>query len=824
MDNLIRDVRYAVRVFIRSPGTTAAVIATLALGVGANTAMFSVVNGVLLRPLPYPESDRLVMVWETYPPEGLDYLPASAPDFLDWREQSRLFDGMAALAETHYNLTEGGDPERVRGARVSPGLFRLLRVEPFLGGEWLSEEQEAGGDKVVVLSHGLWQRRFGADASLVGKKILIDGEAHTLVGVMPEGFVFPPPFTRDGRTYAAQHEVWVPLVITPQQREKRLVHYLRVVARLRPGVGRAQAQAEMDSIVSGVNRIFPEVHADVGAHLVPLRQQVVGFVQPALLLLLAAVGLVLLVACANVAHLLLARAADREREVAVRAALGAGRSRLIRQSLTESVTLALAGGAAGLLTAGVALDLLLSYAPASVPRLSSIRLDGNALLVTLLASVLTGIVFGLAPAWLSSEPQLVPLLKEGGRGSAEGSRRLRFQNLLVVGEVALALVLVVGAGLLFRSFLLLRGGDPGFRPKNLLVFDLPPLESKYGAERQRAAFYQQVVEQIATLPEVATVGATSHLPLASPASGNLALIEGQQVTGLKDIPTTLCGAVAPDYFGAMGIPLLQGRSFSWLDTEDSNRVVVINQTMARRFWPDRDAVGKRIKQGRPEDDVPWLTIVGVVGDVRQSGLAAEVEPQVYLPRLQRPFETNPAADPRSMTLVIRSGSEPLALVPSIREAVSRLDREVPLVNIRTMEDVVSGSLAERRFSTLLLALFAAIALALAGVGVYGLIACLVAGRAHEMGIRMALGARRADVVGLVVRGAMKWTALGVALGIVTSFAFGRLVSGLFFGVGEADPLSYLGASGVLLLTSFVASYIPARRATAADPMAALKYE
>ncbi len=824
MLNLAQDLQYGYRVAVRSLGITAAAVLTLALGIGSVSAMFSVVNGVLLRPLLYAEPDRLVMVWEIYPPEGIDYLPASAPDYMDWRAQSQSFDSLAAMVETNFNLTEGGDPERARGGRVTASLFPLLGIEPALGRTFLLDEEEPGRHRVVVLSHALWQRRFGSDPGVVGKTMLIDGAAHTVVGIMPRGFEFPPPFSRDGAVYATRHELWVPLVLTPEQLNQRLAHFLRVLGRLKPDVTLAQARAEMDRIVRQVSRDYPDEHADIEAHVVGLHDQVVGFVRPAILLLMVAVGLVLAIACANVANLLFARGAARQREIAIRFALGARRRRVFRQLLTESVMLSVLGGAMGLVLAYLGMRLLNAYIPGSVPRLAEVGLDFSLVGPTLAVSVLTGIAFGMAPAWRVRRIDLHGSLKEGGRTTTAGSSQRRLRSSLVVLEIALSLTLLIGASVLIQSFIRLRRVDPGFLPQNVLVWDLTLPESKYPEEHQKAAFYHQAVQRLRNVGGVVSAGAISHLPLGGTAYGNLARIEGRAMTSLKDVPTTTCGAVTPGYFRTMGIPLIRGRTFTDLDTIESNLVVVINQTMARRFWPDTEPIGKRFKQGQPGQEAPWLAIVGVVGDVKQWGLTAEIRPAVYLPRLQDPFRTNRGADPGSMSLVMRSESQPENLVPTVREALGDLDREVILSNLRTLEQVVSGSTASRRFTMLLMGLFAAMALALAVMGIFSVITFSVAERTHEMGVRMAFGAGARDVVSLVVRTAMKLTLTGVTLGLAGGFALTRLMSGLLYGVRGIDLLSFVGAPILFFAISIVASTIPARSATAADPLVALRYE
>jgi predicted permease len=810
MGDLWQDLSYGVRMLSKNPGFTVVAVLALALGIGANSAIFSVVNTVLLRPLPYQDPDRLVMVWEDDTKGGYPRDTPAVANYIDWRDQSQAFEGMAAIAEQNFNLTGTGEPERIEGRLVSANLFSLLGVEPQAGRAFLPEEDQPGRDRVVVLSHGLWQRRFGSDGKIIGRTLTLNGESYTVVGVMPPGFQFP---TRED-------QLWVPIAFTPQQAANRGRHYLEVVARLKPGVSLAQAQAEMSAIATRLQQQHTE-NTDLGAAITPLHEQVVGDIKPALLVLLGAVGFVLLIACANVANLLLARAAVRQKEITIRVALGASRSRLIRQFLTESVLLAVLGGAVGLLLSLWGVSLLKAFIPENISQVEAIMIDGRVLLFTLLVSLLTGLVFGLAPAAQASSLNLNETLKEGGRDSAAGSRGNHIRSLLVVMEVAFSLILLIGAGLLINSFLRLRNVDPGFRAKNLLTMQVVLPTFKYPDHTRRTAFYNELLGRIETLPGVKSAALTTNLPLYQ--QGNSISISAEGVpdppTGQGRRPSVATRVVSPRYFQTMGIQLLQGRGFSDQDKVDSPAVAVVNETMARRFWPGQDPTGKRITPGSLTSTDPddWITVVGVAKDVRQFELTADPKPQMYLSYVQAGFFA-------PSDLVVSTDLEPLGLAASVRKAVWEVDKDQPVSKIRTMEEIVSESVARQRFSMMLLGIFAALALVLAAVGIYGVMSYSVAQRTREFGIRMALGAQTRDVLKLAVGHGLKLVLIGIAIGLGAAFVLTRVMSSLLYGVSATDPLTFIAISLVLVGVAVVASFIPARHATKIDPMVALRYE
>ncbi|MDQ3803874.1 MAG: ABC transporter permease [Acidobacteriota bacterium] len=807
-----QDLRYGLRTLLKNPGFTAVAVIALALGIGANSAIFSVVNAVLLRPLPYRDPDRLVMVWEENTKAGYPRDTPAAANYIDWRDQNQVFEGMAAIADVSFNLTGAGEPERLDGRRVSASLFPLLGVEPHLGRAFLPEEDQPGANRVAVLSHGLWQRRFGADANIAGKPLTLNGESYEVVGVMPPHFQFP----------SREDELWVPIAFTPQEAASRGRHYLQVLARLKPGVTLGQAQAEMSTIAARLQQQYPEQNTNLGATVTPLHEHVVGDIRPALLVLLGAVGFVLLVACANVANLLLARAAVRQKEIAVRVALGASRLRLVRQFLTESVLLAALGGGLGLLLSVWGVSLLKTFIPENISQARAVAVDARVLGFTVLVSLLTGLIFGLAPAVQASNFNLNETLKEGGRDSAAGSRGNRIRALLVVAEVAVSLVLLIGAGLLINSFLRLRNVDPGFRADNLLTMSIELPQQKYPDPARRAAFYTELVSRIEALPGVKSAAVTNWIPLVFQGDSIGFSIEGRPdpAPGQGRRPTVVTRVVHPHYFRTMGIQLLRGREFGEQDRVESPTVAVISETMARRHWPGEDPTGKRITPGPATSTDPddWVTIVGVVKDVRQFELGAEPKPQMYVSYAQGWSFFAPRH------LVVSTAVEPLSLAATVRKTVWEIDKDQPVSDIRTMEEVLSESLARQRFSMLLLGIFAAVALALAAVGIYGVMSYAVAQRTHEIGIRMALGAQRGDVLKLAVGQGLKLVLIGVALGLAAAFALTRVMASLLFGVSATDPATLVTISLVLIGVAVLASYIPARRAAKVDPMIALRYE
>ena len=814
MKTLWQDARYALRMLVKNPGFTLIAIVALALGIGANTAIFSVVNAVLLRPLPFPDSEQLMMVFERRPRQNREAGPVAPADFIDWQNQNRVFASMAAYSGTAFNLTEtGAEPEQIIGQLVTPAFFQTLGAQAAIGRALSPEVDRPGGERAVVLSHKLWQRRFGGDARIVGRAVTLNDESFTVVGVMPPAFNYPD----------TDAEMWVtPRHAVPEVARVgnvdpatlRALHYLNVIARLKPGITREQAQAEMEGIAARLEQAYPVENTGHTARVVSLHEQTVGDVRPALLILLGAVGLVLLIACANVANLLLARAAGRAKEMSIRTALGASRTRLVRQLLTESTLLALAGGTVGLLLAVWGLDLLIALSPENIPRLHEVNLDARVLAFTLAVSLLTGLIFGLAPALQASSLDLNSSLKEGGRGTTEGTGRRRMRGALVVFEVALTLVLLIGAGLMIRSFSRLQQVDPGFRADNLLTMELSMPPARFNeSEDQAANFYREVLNRIGTLPGVQSVGATWILPLSGQGAGTGFEIEGYTPAPNERINTAF-SSISPRYFETMSIPLIRGRAFTDSDTAQSQGVVIINEAFARRYFSSQDPIGRRIRQRGEDND--WLTIIGVVGDVRHRGLTEEPQAEMYLSYLQSPFPF--------MNVVIRTTSDPSNLTAAVRREVWAVNPNQPVANVSTMNQLMSNSIARTRFNTLLLQLFASVALALSVVGLYGVMAYSVAQRTHEIGVRMALGAQRRDVLKMVVGQGMILVTIGIALGLASAFAATRLMATLLYGVSATDPVTFIGIALLLIVAAFVACYIPARRATKIDPMVALRYE
>jgi putative ABC transport system permease protein len=805
--DLGQDLRYGLRMLCKNPGFTAVAVIALALGIGANSAIFSVVNAVLLRPLLYKDSERLVMVWEDATKYGYPRDTPAVANYIDWRDQNQVFESMAAIADQSFNLTNAGDPERIEGRRVSSNLFSLLGIDPQIGRAFTPEEDQPGANRVVILSNALWQRRFAGDANLVGKTVTLNAQSHTVIGVMPAWFQFP---SRDD-------ELWVPIAFTPQQVASRGNHYLEVVARLKRGVSVQQAQAEMNTIAARLQQQYPEQNTDLGAAVVPLHEQVVGDIKPALLILLGAVGLVLLIACANVANLLLARAAVRQKEIALRVALGANRWRLIRQFLTESILLATLGGAFGLLLSIVGVRLLTGFIPNDISQLKAITLDVRVLGFTLLVSMLTGLIFGLVPALQASIFNPNETLKEGGRDSSSGSRGNRIRGLLVIAEVAVSLVLLIGAGLLINSFLRLRNVDPGFRTDNLLTMKIVLPQLKYPSQAKRAAFYTDVVSRVEALPGVKSAAVTTNLPLYKQGNSTGINIEGRPEPEPGKEMIVVTRVISPKYFQTMGIPFLKGRPFGAEDTPKLPGAVVISETMASRYWPGEDPVGKRLCPGKPESPEDWFQIIGVVKDVRQFELNADPKPQMYLSYEQIGF-----FEPRD--LVVSTSVDPLSLAATVRKTVWDIDKDQPVSNIRTMNEIAAESVARQRFSMLLLGIFAGVALLLAAVGIYGVMSYSVTQRRNEIGIRMALGAQKSDVLKLTVGQGLKLVVIGVGCGLAGAFMLTRLMSSLLFGVKATDPATFITISVILACVALLACYIPARRATKVDPLTALRYE
>jgi len=804
MNVLLRDLRYALRTLARSPAFTLVAVATLALGIGANTAIFSVVHALLLRPLPYGHSDRLGMVWLDNRRLGLHEDLMSYPIFEDWKK-NQAFEAMSAFTLSSATLTGGEEPERIPTAPVAADFFSTLGVRPLLGRAFTVEEDQPGRDRVAVLSHGLWVRRLGADPAAIGRTIELDGRSVTVIGVMPADFRFPEKTT----------ELWTPLALDNRIRNARYAFWMRVVGRIKPGVTWDQARAEMARVGAALERQYSEM-AGYGAWVVPLRTQLVGNVRLPLLVLTGAVAIVLLITCANVANLLLARAATREREIAVRVAVGAGRARLVRQLLTESVLLATVAGGLGLLFAHWGVTALAAAAPQDMPGLDQVRTDATVLAFTLLVSLATGVLFGLAPAVHATTGDLAEALKEGGRAHTGGIAGRHLRHALVVGEIALAVVLLAGAALLIRSFVHLRGVDPGFHAERVLTMQMVVSRSKYPEGPQVAAFYRQLLERVARIPGVSAAGAVSTLLLGVTPNSASFTIEGRPpVPEAEQIEATI-DTVSPGFFSAMGVPLLKGRFFTDADGPDSKRVVLINETMARRFWPDEDPVGRRFTFGRARPDSRWLTIAGVVGDMKRQGLDRLARSETFLPHAQSPR--------RGMLLLFRTSTDPAALAATIRREIRALDRDQPLSAAATLDQVLGQTVAHRRFQMGLLGLFAALALALAAIGIYGVMHYAVVQRTPEFGIRLALGAGASDVLWLVLRQGLGLAVAGLAIGLAGALALTRVMTSLLFGVRPGDPATLAGVAVVLIAVALGACYLPSRQASRVNPITALRWE
>jgi predicted permease len=814
LEILGQDLRYGIRTLRKQPGFALIAVVTLALGIGATSAIFSVVNAVLLRPLPFPEPDRL-MVYSAFEQDSrygrINALTGSV--LVEWRNRCSSCVQMAAYIEAQLgNLTGGAEPERVRIARITENLFATLGVRPLLGRTFLPEEigrPSSGGDDqqnnstVVILSYGLWQRRFGADPSVIGKTVKVEGDVCAVVGVMPEGFKFPD-----------EADAWLPITLSPMRND------LNLIARLQPRVTPAQAQAELTTLAQRLQQEASQKNRTLHANLIPLQEQIVGDVRSALLIFLGAVSFVLLIACANVANLLLARAATRQKEMAVRAALGASRLRIIRQLLTESLLLALAGGVLGLWLASRVLELLVAFAPQGVPRLTAIKIDPWVLGFTLLLSILTGIIFGLAPALQASRLDLNTALKEGGARGKGSESHHRLRSLLVVAEVSLALVLLIGAGLLLKSFTRLRETKLGFNPDHVLTASVSLPQADYPTTAKVKTYAQQSLARLAARPEVQAVGVVNSLPLSHAGMsirGSL-FVEGES----KDRPPVGASkvAVSDDYFRALGIPLLQGRAFNERDTANSPGVLIISESLAHQLWPNESALGKRIDINLPGET--WREVVGVVGDVRQLSLKTPLAAAHYEPYAQASDELHWFVG--EITFVIRTTAEPQNFIATLRSELQTVDKELPLHNVATMEQVVAQQVTDPRFYTLLLGSFSALALILAAAGIYSVISYSVTQRTHEIGIRLALGARAGDVQRLIVGQGMTLALLGVTLGLGGAFAATRLLRGLLYDLSATDPLTFAGVALLLALVALLACWIPARRATKVDPLIALRHE
>jgi predicted permease len=808
----MNDFRFALRTLARSPLFTIVAALALALGLGANTAIFSVVDGVLLRPLPYDQPERIAMVWNHW--EGWPATWISEDEFWDFSRETRAFEHLGAFTSGGRNLTGDDHPERVATGFASAGVFPTLGIAPVLGRVYGAEEDRPGGARVAVRSYALWQRRFGGERDVVGRTIRLDDSSFTVIGIMPAGFQLPLDLTR------TPMDLWLPLQLDPVNTGGRGGHYLNVVGRTKPGVSSEMADADVAAIARRMVERFPKQYSSAfGSRAVSVEREVLGKVRPALLILLGAVGFVLLIACANVANLLLARAESRQREIAVRMALGAGRARLVRQMLVESLVLFALGGVLAIALAFALVKGIAAIAPATIPRLASVTLDLPALGFALAISLITGLAFGLVPALHATASMHGGALTEGGRGASAGRRRQRVRRTLVVSEVALALVLVAGAGLLIRSFSRLRGVDAGFDPDRVLTMRLALPPAKYATSDAIRGFYRALVDRARALPGVRSAALVRVLPMTGELGDWSFQIEGRPTTGRESWYAGDWEVVTADYFDVMRIALREGRLPTDRDDERAPGVMIINETLARKAWPSGGAIGARVKMGGEAGE--WRTVIGIVRDVRQIGLDAEPRTQIYLPHAQFP---SPDRALREMALVMRTSGDPVSLATPARRAVAALDPNLPIASLRTMDDVLGSWAAERRLTMLMLSSFAAVALALAAVGIYGVMSYTVAQRTREMGIRIALGAEPRDVIRLVVRQGVALAAVGIVVGLLAALALTRLMRSMLFEVTSSDPLTFVAICAILVATALVACWIPARRATRVQPTEALRAE
>jgi putative ABC transport system permease protein len=817
MHTFIQDLKFSLRMTRKNPGFTIIALLTLALGIGVNAAIFSVVNRVLLRPLPYDDSDSLMVIGEVNPHAAINPLSISPANFADYRDQNKTFQSLAfyrITSRSGFNLAGAGDPERVVGAYTSANLFPTLGVKPQLGRSFQPEEEKAGNGNSVILSYGLWQRRYGSNPNVIGQTLDLSGASYKVIGVMPKGFQFP---TKDvmpsgGAALTRPVDLWVPLTLSDSDWQARGSRYLFAIGRLKPGVTVQQSQADLALIGQRLSDQH-EQDKDWYARVIPMHEQAVGSIRLALLILFGAVGFVLLIACANVANLLLARAAARQKEFAIRTAVGASRARVIRQLLTESGLLAVVGGLLGMVLAIWAVDVLISLAPSNIPLSAGISLDGRVVIFTLIVSLLTAFIFGLAPAFQTTKLDLNETLKEGGRtNTASGSHRLR--GLLVIAEVGLAGMLMIGAALMVKSFTRLHNVDPGFDASNLLTFQISLPQAKYMEDPRSSNFYKQLVERVKGLPSVQSVSGTTVLPLDGTSNYTSFTIEGRPPLPPGEFLFAEHIGILPDYFRTLRIPLLKGQEFTPQIGHSSTPVVIINETMAHLYWPNEDPIGKRIlidyDQGVARE------IIGVVSSVKQFGLDAGPKPTMYVPQYQYEY--------LSTYLTVRTTSDPLSLTSAIAGATKEIDPDLPIYSVRTMEQNVSNSVARQRFSMLLMSIFAGVAAVLSCIGLYGVIAYSVNQRKHEMGVRIALGAQSSHILRLIVGHALKLALIGTAISLAGAFLLTRVMSTLLYGVSTKDPLSFAAIAFLLIFMALLSSFLPARRATKVDPMVALRNE
>jgi putative ABC transport system permease protein len=812
MRHLAQDLQYGFRTFLKTPGATLAAVIALSLGIGANSAVFSVVSAILIRPLPYQDPDRLVLLWGNQLNKGMHKLHVAPPDYQDYSKQNQVFERMGAFRTQSSVLTGKELPEQVESGAVSPGVFEWLGMKAALGRVFAADEDQPARNSVALLSDSLWRRRFGADPNVLGSSLVLDGKSYTIIGTAPPGFRLLDSFS----------ELWVPYSPDPQELSpvKRGYRSLAVIARLKPGVSLQQAEIQMQSVAHRIAESSPDTNAGYGVEVIPLAQQMAGDIRSTLWTLIGAVTFVLLIACANVANLLLVRAGSREKEIAVRASLGASPRRIVGQLLTESVLLALIGGLLGLALADWATSVLVKLAPANLPRAAEISVDWRVLAFTLAASLVTGVVFGLAPALVIVNADLNSILKTTGRGTTGHRARSRMRDALVVSEIASCVVLLIGAGLLIRSFVRLGQVNPGFRSDHVLTMRISPPATRYPGLKL-GLFYQQLVNRVSALPGVQSTGVSRFLPLSGNDGFANFQIEGQPPLATADQPRASFRAASPGYFAALGVPLLQGRLFDRSDDQQTPKVALINARAAQLFWPQGDPVGKHILSGFDENK--WSTIIGVIGNLKHAGLDAETNPETYYHYLQIPPDAMNFAE-QTMALVVRTTYDPAALITPVRDAVRMLDPDLPVFDVRTMEDIVQGSVAQPRFRTLLLTVFAALALLLAAIGLYGVIAYSVTQRINELGVRMALGAQRGDILSLVVAKGLRLALLGIASGLVVALAGARIVSNLLFGTSILDPVTFGTTCLTVLGVALIASLVPAFRATQVDPAVALRAE
>jgi len=815
---MLKDIRFASRQLVKQPAFTSIAVVTIALAIGATTAVLSLVNGLMVRPLSYREPQQLVLLLQHFKSQNLERIPVSPPEFKDYEARAHSFEKLGAFRYTNFNLAGEDRPERISGATVTADVLPLLGVSPIRGRFFQPEECSLGRDDVVIISARLWQRRFNSDPQIIGTKLLLNGKNFTVVGVMLASFDFPLQLFNlgNGGQFGGRADIWKPLAFTEEEMKKRGSRSYAMIGRLAPGTSLAQAQTEIESINAQMRREHPDNYMQdnsFGGDVLSLQDLAVSGMRPALLILLGAVFLVLLIACANLTTMLLARAAAREREIAIRVALGAGRLRLLKQVFTESVLLSLIGGVAGVLLALWGVESLKAVGAQTVPRLREVNIDLVVLGVTLAICVGTGIIFGLVPGLASSRPELTEALKEGGRSSTVGTRRNRLRNGLVIAEVALALVLLSGAGLLIKSFTRLQNVNPGFNPRNALTFEVSLPKIQYPDDASVVRFNNEAQRRIAALPGVQAAGFSTILPLAGTNSDWSFAIEGRPSDNNSPSPDEEKRQVSPDYFRAIETPLIKGRFFSDADSADAPLVISVNQTFAKKFWPKGDALGKRITFDDPKKNPKWITIVGIVGDIRHFGLDIDPKPEMYVPFSQSAYSTT--------ICVVRSNQDARTLLAAIRREIQAIDSAVPLANVRSFETVIAESVAPRRLSVVLLGVFAGVAVLLASVGIYGVMSFLVVQRTHEIGVRMALGAQRSDVLKLVLFRSLKLISVGTIIGLIVALMSTHTLRALLYSVSAFDAMTFVLVTILLGAVALAASYLPAIRATKADPMVVL---